>query len=393
MPVYEEMVKTKDGKMVNKLIDRQKVYYIRTYVTDEFGKRKQITKHNKEWIGIDGKREAIAEENRLQNNTHIEIKNISFSELCDIYLNYQKEINKESTYYTYFQLAQKWIIPHFDKKVKSLSQNDFIIWREFISKQNLSINMQNKCHILLSNILKYGIKYNYISTNYEQDLGPFKKKNESIKTDDKIRYITYEQFKIFISFVDDLHWKTFFIFLYYTGMRKGEVQALTWEDIDFNNNQILVSKNLTTKTFNAPYKITNTKTKENRKIDMDIFLKESMINYYNFKKENTNFSKQDFVFGDKKPLSRATIDRHKKYYFKKANIPEITIHEFRHSHVSLIINESVKRNLDMLGVFIMLSERMGHTIEVMQQVYMHLFPNIQSKVVDIMNDLDIQEQK
>lgn len=41
----------------------------------------------------------------------------------------------------------------------------------------------------------------------------------------------------------------------------------------------------------------------------------------------------------------------------------------------------------------MLSERMGHTIEVMQQVYMHLFPNIQSKVVDIMNDLDIQDQK
>ena len=47
----------------------------------------------------------------------------------------------------------------------------------------------------------------------------------------------------------------------------------------------------------------------------------------------------------------------------------------------------------MLGVFIMLSERMGHTIEVMQQVYMHLFPNIQSKVVNIMNDLGIQEQK
>lgn len=57
------------------------------------------------------------------------------------------------------------------------------------------------------------------------------------------------------------------------------------------------------------------------------------------------------------------------------------------------INQSVKRNLDMLGVFIMLSDHMGHTIEVMQQVYMHLFPNIQSKVVDIMNDLDIQEQK
>lgn len=47
----------------------------------------------------------------------------------------------------------------------------------------------------------------------------------------------------------------------------------------------------------------------------------------------------------------------------------------------------------MLEVFIMLSEHMGHTIEVMQQVYMHLFPNIQSKMVDIMNDLGIQDQK
>ena len=44
-------------------------------------------------------------------------------------------------------------------------------------------------------------------------------------------------------------------------MRKGEVQALTWEDIDFNNNQILVTKNLTAKTFDASYKITNTKTR------------------------------------------------------------------------------------------------------------------------------------
>ena len=45
-------------------------------------------------------------------------------------------------------------------------------------------------------------------------------------------------------------------------MRKGEVQALTWEDIDFNNNQILVTKNLTTKTFDASYKIQIQKQKK-----------------------------------------------------------------------------------------------------------------------------------
>ncbi len=395
MPVYVETVKdVKTGKKIEKKVDGQKQYYIRTYITDEYGNRKQITRHNKEWLGIDGKREAMAEENKLQGQAYINTKNIPFKELCNLYLEYQKQINKESTYYTYFQLIQKWIIPYFDKKTKDLSQNNFIVWREAINKNQLSINMKNKIHMVMVNILKYGIKYNYITVNFEQNLGVFKEKNETIKKElQKIRYITYEQFKIFISHVDNIHWKTFFIFLYYTGMRKGEVQALTWEDIDFNNNQILVTKNLTTKTFDASYKITNTKTKENRKVDMDIFLKKTMLEYYNIKNKNIEFSITDFVFGDKKPISRTSIDRYKKYYFNKSGIPEITTHEFRHSHVSLIINEAVKKNMDMSGVFIMLSERMGHTIEVMQQVYMHLFPNIQNQVVDIINNLDKQDQK
>ena len=46
MPVYAE----------KELIDGQKRWYIRTYVEDEFGKTKQITKHNKKWIGRDGKK-------------------------------------------------------------------------------------------------------------------------------------------------------------------------------------------------------------------------------------------------------------------------------------------------------------------------------------------------
>ncbi len=380
--------------MVDKLVDSKKQYFIRTYITDESGKRKQITRHNKKWLGKEGYWLAQQEENRLQGQTYINTKNIPFKELCNLYLEYQKQINKESTYYTYFQLIQKWIIPYFDKKTKDLSQNNFIVWREFINKNQLSINMKSKIHIVMVNILKYGIKYNYITVNFEQNLGVFKEKNETIKNNlQKIRYITYEQFKEFISCVDDINWKTFFIFLYYTGMRKGEVQALTWEDIDFSNNQILVTKTLTPKTFEVPYKITNTKTKENRKIDMDVFLKKTLLEYYNIKSKNTEFSIKDFVFGGKKPISRTSIDRYKKYYFNKSGVNEITIHEFRHSHVSLIINEAVKKNMDMSGIFIMLSERMGHTIGVMQQIYMHLFPNIQNQVIDIINNLDKQDQK
>lgn len=56
MPVYEEKEK----------INGQKRYFIRTYVTDEFGKRKQITRHNKNWIGRDGYWLAYQEESELK---------------------------------------------------------------------------------------------------------------------------------------------------------------------------------------------------------------------------------------------------------------------------------------------------------------------------------------
>ena len=314
MPIYVEQIKDqKTCKKIDKLVDGKKQYYVRTYIEDEFGNKKQITRHNKNWLGRDGYWEAQQEENRLRNTIFIKPIEVTFEELCDEFLEYQKKINKESTYYTNYKAAKKWIIPHFQKKIKYLSCTDFILWREYVDKQSLALKTKNRLHILLSNIIKYGIKQNYIQNNYEQLMGSFKEKNEKIKKD-KIKYITYEQFKEFIKNIDNIDWKTFFIFLYYTGMRKGEVQALTWEDIDFNNNKINVSKNLTNKVFNAPYKITNTKTKENRKVDMDSFLIKTMLDYYDVKSKKADFSKSDFVFGSKKPLARTTIDRYKKYY-------------------------------------------------------------------------------
>lgn len=388
MAIYtEKVIDKKTGQKIDKLVDGKKQYYIRTYVNDENGNKKQITRHNKEWLGRDGYWEAKQEENRLRN-AKIQNKIISFWELCNCYLEEQKQINKESTYYTYYKLINRWVIPFFpNEQTNEISTDDCLKYRKIICDKSLSLAMKNKCHIIVSSILGYGVKFGYVEKNFEQLLGPFKEKNEKVDNS-SLRYITYEQFKIFIKGVDDIMWKTFFTFLFYTGMRKGEVQALSWEDIDFKNKQIIVTKNLTTKTFDSPYKITNTKTKENRKIDMSDYLVKQLKLYYKKQSTKPDFKIDDFVFGGKSPLSRTTIDRYKHLYFSKVDFNEITIHEFRHSHVSLIINEAVKQNLDMLGIFVMLSERMGHTIEVMQQTYMHLFPNIQNKVINILDNLD-----
>lgn len=56
MPVYEE----------KETVNGQKRWFVMTYVTDEFGNSKQVTRHNKNWIGRDGKKEAEREEIKIK---------------------------------------------------------------------------------------------------------------------------------------------------------------------------------------------------------------------------------------------------------------------------------------------------------------------------------------
>ena len=87
-------------------------------------------------------------------------------------------------------------------------------------------------------------------------------------------------------------------------------------------------------------------------------------------------------------LPQITIDRKKHKYFELSGVNEITTHEFRHSHVSLLINEYVKNGkTDTTKFFLMMSNRMGHSIPVMQETYMHLFPTIQNEIIDILDKL------
>ena len=110
--------------------------------------------------------------------------------------------------------------------------------------------------------------------------------------------------------------------------------------------------------------------------------------------EYTDFREDWFVFGNSRFLPSTTIDHHKHKYFSMLdNISEITIHQFRHSHVSLLINEYIRTSkeknmkVDTTKFFLMMSDRMGHSIKVMQETYMHLFPTIQDEVVDLLDNL------
>lgn len=314
---------------------------------------------------------------------------VKFQVVADEYLKSIYKTKRESTAITYDNAYKLHIEPFFkDFYINGIDIYNIDVWHEELEKKGYNTVYLNKIHRILVSIFDYGIKHYNLSTNYAKISGTFQKpKDEVVEDSDKIRYITLDEFNKFISVVDIPFWKIFFTFLFYTGMRKGEVQALTWNDIDFSNDEIIVNKSLSTKT-QSTYKITATKNCINRKVKINKALKEALSEHKEECMKYTDFKESWFVFGNSRFLPSSTIDRYKHKYFKLSGVSEITIHEFRHSHVSLLVNEYIKSGqTDTAKFFIMMSNRMGHSINVMQRTYLHLFDSVQNEVVELLNNL------
>lgn len=305
-----------------------------------------------------------------------------------------KKSKKESTINSYKAVYRTLIQPYLER----LNIDDITIlklrnWYDLIDKKGFKLNYSNKAYNVLKLIFDYAIVNYGLENNPVILLGRFEEpKDKVIEEEKKLRYLTLEEFNKFISVVDNILWKTFFSFLFYTGMRKGEVLALNWNDIDFNTNLITVNKTLFSKV-KGKVLITSTKNNLNRKIQMNKVLREQLFEYKKEMMKYTDFSNNWFVFGNSRFLPLVTIDRQKDYYFKLSGVRRITTHEFRHSHVSLLINEYIKSSreknikIDTAKFFLMMSGRMGHSVDVMQKTYMHLFPSVQDELVELLDNL------
>lgn len=375
MSVFKDKEKTKDGRQW-----RFKDYYHNS-------EGKLVPYVSKRYMS---EKEAKAEEKIFLLNRNKPVKK-QFGIIADEYFKDAKTRLKESTLIGYMEEYNLRIKKMFEKKfIDEIKVADIETWKNSLP-QNLSILTLNNYYKVFNEIFKFANRKYELNYNPVKLSGCFKKRNDKvIETESKLKYLTYDEFSKFISYVDNDLWHCFFIFLFFTGMRRGEVLALTWNDINFEKNIIKVNKNLTYVTKENYYKITSTKTNQNREIIMSKKLRNELISYNKIVKQYSDFSNNWFVFGNGLPLSYTKITNYKKKYFKKAGMQKemITTHEFRHSHVSLCINEYLKSGqTDSLKFFLMMSQRMGHTVPVMQKTYMHLFPSAQEKIVDLLDNL------
>lgn len=362
MPVYQEKNKakqTKDGRS----------WYYRTYYEDMYGSRKQ--KVSKLYFT---KKEASAEERKfLEKKGDIDSK-ISFLELQELYLENYKEKNKHQTYIDTKKRIEKHLTPIFGSlKIDKISLYHFEILKENINK--LDIKTKNSIITYLKSILQYGVD------NYDLNipvLPKIKTIPKGVTPPRKYSIWDINDFNQFIKVVDDDLYKTLFTLLYFTGLRIGEALALQWSDI--NGKIISITKSCN----KSDQQISTPKTSNSyREIDIPNVVIEALNSLYEVQKKCYGFDNSYYVFGNIKPLSRTTLTRYKDKYIELAKVKKITLHEFRHSHVSLL------RSLGYTSKQI--ANRIGDTEITVMETYSHLFDTDKYTISDGLNSLSIKK--
>lgn len=87
-----------------------------------------------------------------------------------------------------------------------------------------------------------------------------------------------------------------------------------------------------------------------------------------------------FIFGGQEPLSTSTITWRLKESLKKAKLRDYTLHEFRHSNGSLLLDANVP--------LIKVSKRLGHSsVDVTARVYARVLKKLDDESADVINQL------
>ena len=365
--------------------DNKKYYMIQLYLgKDEItGKVRKTTRR-----GFKTKKEAQLCEAKIKTeiatNGLLNTDVTTFKEIYELwYEGYQHTI-KESTLLVnqhIFNLLldklenmqlKKLTLPYCQKIINNYSKS-------------FSLAVLKKIKIYGSMILDYAVKMKVIYSNPMKDV-LLPKKKDDITSDDKDKYYSKEELKQFLELVEsehDIKLTAMFRLLAYTGIRKGELQALNWDDIDFTNNMITVNKTLALNTEKKVVVQTPKSKSSIRSISIDeqtanILKRWKLKQREKFLMIGTRIKKHQPCFTEEITNSYLYLNfmnANLKRICKKNEFKLIKVHGFRHTHCSLLFES---------GFTIQeVQDRLGHSdLKTTMSVYAHVTEKQRDNMAD-----------
>ncbi len=293
-----------------------------------------------------------------------------------------KEQVRPRTYERYEAVVRLHLVPNIGKvSIQKLTGQHLERLYAGLRKKGLSSTSVDAVHNMLHTALDRAVRLGLIGRNVSELVSPPRKEHK------EIRPLSPDEVRRFLEAAKGHPRETLFVLALATGMRRGELLGLKWQDINLDAEVLQVRRALTRMPTGQGYKETEPKTKSGRRgIALVPFAVEALRQHWKSQQEmraiaGDVWQDHDYVFckEDGSHLNPGhDVYEQFKIVLKKAGLPAARFHDLRHSTATLLLSKGVHPKV--------VQEILGHSaINITMDTYSHVLPNIQK---DAMGKLD-----
>ena len=363
------------------------------------GRDPQTGKKQYKWHSVKGTKKQAEKElasliNRLETGNYIKPNKITVGLFLEQWLrDYASTNTAPRTFERYAEISRLHLIPNLGRitltqlrpeHLQSYYSHELTSGR-LNAKGGLSAQTVNHHHRVLSAALNHAVKWGLLTRNIANAVDPprpVKKEMATIQAED-INSLLEEARKLEKG--SSIPYYTLFYAALHTGMRRGELLALRWSDIDLELMTISVNRSLQvlkdgTKIIREP------KTPKARRL---IAMTPSLALQLREHKESQSalrllagkpLQQDDLIFSDLdgQPINPNTITPAFTKIAKRAGF-KLRLHDLRHTHATLMLKSGVHPKI--------VSERLGHaTVAFTLDTYSHVVPGLQEAAAKAFDD-------
>jgi len=231
-------------------------------------------------------------------------------------------------------------------------------------------------HRILSKALDYAVRMGMVARNVTSVIDPPRVARVKMAT------LNTKEVARFLDTAKETSYYVFFTTLLYTGLRRGELLALKWRNLDLEKGSLIVVETAY-KLGNGEYVIKEPKTAHSRRTVSLSPALVALLGEYRVDQEllriqlGIGLTDNDFVFirHDGSPINPNAVTLAFQRVVKKAGLKHIRLHDLRHTHATLMLKAGEHPKI--------VSERIGHAnIGITLDTYSHVLPGLQEAAAE-----------